>query len=128
MGLAHDSNDCNSRRRPNRLRDELRQNILLVMLGNRGDDGGQGRNVHELVLLGELVAQRVEVDVAGRATGLGCFMVFDEGVGDVGATSQEALALWCQVGLLLGVDRDGGHGGGRHGEGLGSEIVLFVGL
>ncbi|KAI6771014.1 hypothetical protein HG531_009869 [Fusarium graminearum] len=56
MGLAHDGNDSNTGGRSDRLGDKLWQDVLLVVLGNGGDDGGQRWDVHELVFLGELVS------------------------------------------------------------------------
>ena len=86
------------------------QNIFLVVLGNSSNNGRQRRDTGKLMLLGHLGTQRVEVDVARTAAILGGFVIFDEGVGDVGAASQEALALGRNVGSApLG----GGDGGNR---------------
>jgi hypothetical protein len=84
----------------NRFCNQLGQNIFLVMLGNRSDDGSQRRCVLKLVLLGDLVPQRIEVDIFGRSAILSGFMVLDEGVGDVGTAPQETLTLWSEIGRL----------------------------
>ncbi len=91
------------------LGDELVENVFLVVFGNGGNDGGQRRDVGKLVLLGQLVAQGVEVDVATRTTILAGLVVLDQGIGDVGAATKIALALGGQVGAFLL-----GCGGGRY--------------
>lgn len=102
--------------RTDRLRDQLRHDVLLVVLGNGGDDGRERRDVGELVLPRQLGAQPVEVDVSPGVLGiLGGFVVLYEDVGDVGATSQEALVFRRQVGILLSARRGGHRGrGGSH--------------
>ena len=71
------------------------------------------------MLFGELGPQRVEVDVSGRLSILGGFVIFDEGVGNIGAAPQEAFAFWRQVCTLFLERRDHGR---RHGSGHGSEF------
>jgi hypothetical protein len=88
--------------------DEFGEDVLLVLFGNGGNDGRQRRHVADLVLLGEFAAQRVQVDVLPGRAGVSraSEVVFDKGIGDLGAAAQEALTL----GRLLCL----GCCGGRH--------------
>ena len=87
--------------RTDRLCDQLVQNVFLVMFRDGSDNGGQGRYIGKLVLLGQLGSQRVEVNISGGLAVLGRLMVFNQGVGNIGTASKESLALSCKVGTLL---------------------------
>lgn len=101
------------------LRDQLRHDVLLVVLGDGGDDGRKRRDVGELMLPRQLGAQAVQVDVSPGVLGvLGGLVILYEDICDVGATSQEALVFRRQVGLLLSARGDG-RGGDRGGSHIG---------
>ena len=101
MGLAHDRHYSDTRRGSDGLGDKSRQDVFLVVFGDGGDDGGQWRNIVDLVLLRELGSQAVEVNVLLRTAVLGGFMVFDERVRDVGTASKESVVFGRQAGVLL---------------------------
>lgn len=102
--------------RTNRLRYQLVKYIFLVMLGYSSDDGSQWRNIGQLVFLGQLGTQRVQVDVFAGFAILLRFVIFDQCVRHVGAASQEALAFRRKLGALLfrGSNCHGRHRSRRH--------------
>lgn len=67
-----------------RFRDQLRQDVFLVMLWNRSDDGRKGWHVGELMLLGHFCSQAVEIDILlrHRCILLG-FVFLDQETGNV---------------------------------------------
>lgn len=72
------------------------------MLRYRSNDGGQRRNISDLMLLCKLRTQTVEVDISlGTRTVFGRLMVFDKCACDLGATSQETFILWWEIRILL---------------------------
>lgn len=84
------------------LGDQPREDVLLVVFGDGGDDGRQRWHIVDLVLFRKLGSQCVEVDVfprTGRVSG--CLVIFDQGAGDVCAASEEPLVLWWEVRVLL---------------------------
>lgn len=98
-----------------RLCDQPRQDVLFVMLRYRGNDGSQGRNIPNLVLLRKLGAQTVEVDIPlWTRTVLGRLMVFDKCACDLSATSQEPLVLRWEIRILLPNGRRDCCGRGGH--------------
>lgn len=102
--------------RTNRLRYQLVKYIFLVMLGYSSDDGSQWRNIGQLVFLGQLGTQRVQVDIFAGFAILLRFVIFDQCVRHVGAASQEALAFRRKLGALLfrGSNCHGRHRSRRH--------------
>lgn len=86
--------------------DQPREDVLLVVFGHGGDDGGQWRYIVDLVLLCKLGPQCVEVDILLGLFGiLDGLIVLDQGAGDVCAASEEALVFWREIRLLLAYRR-----------------------
>jgi hypothetical protein len=82
------------------LRYELGEDISLVVFGNGSYDGGEGRDIAEFMLLRYLAPETVEVDVLLRCAGVIvalCFVVLDQGAGDVGAGPHEAFTFWGKI-------------------------------
>lgn len=83
---AHEGNA--GRQHTDWLGNELRQDVLFVVLRNRSNNGCKRRDIGKLVFPRKLVAQRIEVEILWRVLGVSdSFMVFDEGVGDICAAS-----------------------------------------
>lgn len=101
MRLAHDCNDGDPGRASNRFRNQLRQDIFLVVLRHGGDYGGQWRLRRKVVLLCDLAAQSIEIDVTLRFLWvvLG-FVVLHQSTGDVRACSHESFIFWGELDIF----------------------------
>lgn len=97
-----------------RLCDESREDVFLVVFGDRSNDGRERGNIGQFVLLCQLRTQRVEVDISPRPAILGGLVVFDQGVGKICAAPQEALALWRKLDAFLLRRGDRRHRGRGH--------------
>ena len=102
MRLAHYRYNRYARRCPYGFGDELGQDVLLVMLGNSGDDGGQRRLGAETMALCDLPSQAVEIEIflRLRAILLLFFIILNEGAGNVGAGAHKALIFRWQLDIL----------------------------
>lgn len=84
------------------LSNQPREDVLLVVFGDGGDDGRQRRHIVDLVLFRKLGSQCVEVDVLPRTGRVsGCLVIFDQGAGDVCAAPEEPFVLWWEIRILL---------------------------
>jgi hypothetical protein len=123
--LAHDSHNGNSRSTPNRLGNQLGQDVFLVVLRHGSNNCNKWRQYRQVVLFRNLPPQGVQVDIFLHTSLLSLLEVLDQGVGNVGAGAHVAFILRCQffelgcghalafahvrvLGLRLG------HSGGRH--------------
>lgn len=121
MRLAHDRDHRDTGGGPHGLLDELPVDVLFVMFGDGGHDGGERGDRFELVFFGDGAAELVEIRDFGGIIG---FVFLDQSARDFGGRLEEAFALGGQGGFGLFVAAAGevarhvGDGGGGHGEEL----------
>lgn len=100
------------------LRNQLRQDIFLIVFRHSGNDSCQWRLGCEGVLLRDHAPQLVEIDVLPRRRDVSLRLIFlNECICNVGACSHVSLVLRDQLVVLLRrllIDRRG-HGHGGHG-------------
>ena len=95
MWLTHDCHHSDSRGTSNRLRDQLGQDVFLVVLGHGGDDGCERWLAGEEMLSRHISSKCVEVDVfllLGTVESL--LVLVDESFGNVGACSHLSFIFW----------------------------------
>lgn len=107
----------NSSQLTDRLRNQFRQNILLIMLRHSSNDRSKRRLRMQGMLLGQLTPQSVQVEVLFWLCRISLrLVVLDQRVCDIRACAQEAFVLrgeFGSFGQCFWADHRGG-GGGRH--------------
>lgn len=106
-------------KRTNRLRNQLWQDVFLVVLRHCRDNGRQWRGTGQAVLLRKGSAQLVEIEIfLGLVRVSVRLIVLNESICNVGACSHESLVLWDVLCVLLGGPFNflRCHSHGSHGE------------
>lgn len=110
-----DNRPKNKRTHTDWLRNQLWQDIFLVVLRNGRDDGRQRRLVAQAMLFCHLTPEFVEVDIPlGLRWVFLRFIFLYQSIRNIRARPHKSFIFWWQLGILR-LDRwRGGHGRGCH--------------